>query len=193
MRIQIVLLPVALLCAACPASRQPQPSSPGWIGRFDDGHTRAETGAGWDISTDARSGGRSVARMELASPGAEGSPGALAVNGTVDGGLPYAWAGVSYSPGTERYAPADLSRRTELAFWARGDGRTYRVIVLSAAPDGREIRHERRFTATPGWTAVRVPLAELRGANLAGVRAINFSAGPEPGAFAFQLDQLQLR
>jgi hypothetical protein len=193
MRIQAILLPLALLTAACPAGPQPQPSAVVWISRFDDGRTRAETGAGWDVSTDARSGGRSVALMEPASPGAEGSAGALAVTGTVDAGLPYAWAGVSYSPGRERYAPADLSRRAELAFWARGDGGTYRVIVLSAAPDGREIRHERRFTATPEWTPVRVPFAELRGANLAAVRAINFSAGPRPGAFAFQLDQLQLR
>lgn len=182
-----------LLCAGCTAATTPRPSSDGWIARFDDGRVAAESGAGWDVSTDARAGGRSAARMELADAGAEGSRGALSITGTVDPGLPYAWAGASWSPGRERYAPADLSARTELVFQARGDGRSYRVMLLSGAPDGREIRTERRFTAPGDWAAVRIPLAELRGANLAAVRTITFAAGPEPGPFAFQVDQIRLR
>ncbi|HEY0037230.1 MAG TPA: CIA30 family protein [Longimicrobium sp.] len=190
---QTTIAATLLLCAACVRPAAPHGAVAGWIARFDGGPLRAESGAGWEISTDSRAGGRSTAQMGLAEGGAEGTGGALAVSGTVDPGLPYAWAGASYSPGPARYAPADLSTRTELVFWARGDGRTYRVMMLSGAPDGREIRSEQRFATSPEWSLVRIPLAGMRGANLAEVRAITFAAGPEPGAFSFAIDQLQLR
>ena len=115
------------------------------------------------------------------------------MEGTVDAGLPYAWAGVTFYPGEERYAPADLSAKDSVVFWLRGDGGQYRLMLLADAPDGREARAERRFRGDPEWRLVAIALHEFRGVDLTRIKGIAFLAGPGPGAFAFELDEIRLR
>jgi murein DD-endopeptidase MepM/ murein hydrolase activator NlpD len=120
------------------APRAVSRSAVDWISRFEAPLPDAAFGAGWGVSTDQAAGGRSTARLSVVHGGATGSPHALSVEGVVDGALPYAWAGASFYPGEVRYGPADLSSKDSLVFWARSNGATFRVMLLSTAPDGRE-------------------------------------------------------
>jgi hypothetical protein len=164
-----------------------------WISRFEAPLPDAAFGAGWGVSTDQAAGGRSTARLSVVHGGATGSPHALSVEGVVDGALPYAWAGASFYPGEVRYGPADLSSKDSLVFWARSNGATFRVMLLSTAPDGREARAERRFQGSHEWTRVALALKEFRGVDLGALQAVTFSAGPRAGAFALLLDDVRFR
>jgi len=49
------------------------------------------------------------------------------------------------------------------------------------------------FDAGSGWTEVRLPLSGFAGADLTQVRGIAWTAGQPEGAFAFALDDVELR
>ena len=118
--------------AAAAPSAPPAGSESGLISDFDDGTTHAPFGAGWMASSDSLRGGESRARMRVVSGGAEGSMGALQIDGMVVDGAA-AWAGAIFFPGATPMAPADLSKRSAVTFWARGNGGTYCVMVFSKA------------------------------------------------------------
>src|SRR5690606_37640463 len=88
-------------------------------------------GAGWQISTDSMMDGKSTATMRVVRPGAAGTAGALEVSGEVVAGAAFPWAGPMFFPADTPMMPADLSRFKELVFFARGDGRTYSVMVFA--------------------------------------------------------------
>ena len=86
--------------------------------------------------------------------------------------------------------PVDLSRFKELVFWARGDGRSYQVMLFATRLGN--IPAAQPFAAGPEWREVVIPLKAF-GVDGADLRGILFSADATPGAFEFRIDSVRLR
>lgn len=149
----------------------------------------AHSGAGWVASTDSIAGGDSTASMERADGGAAGSAGALAVSGEVGSGFAYPWSGAMYQPGPAAMASADLSSAETISFQVRGDGGTYRLMLLGT---GGGIPSTLTFVAAEDWATVSLALADFPRANLTAVAGMVFAAGPTPGSFSFVLDDVRI-
>jgi imidazolonepropionase-like amidohydrolase len=162
----------------------------GIVSTFEGSAVDAEFGAGWVVSTDSLMGGKSTATLTLIDGGARRSKGALEVAGTIVPGSPYPWAGAMFSPGPAPMAAADLSRFTEIAFWTRGDGREYQLMVFATRLGN--IPATSAFTAGPEWREVVVPLKSLGGIDGSDLRGVLFSAAGA-GAFTFALDDVRFR
>jgi imidazolonepropionase-like amidohydrolase len=162
----------------------------GRISDFDGTDIIAEFGDGWQISTDTMFGGSSEAKMQIVKPGAAGSIGALEITGAIKSGAPFPWAGAMFFPASPPMSPANLSKFTEIVFHARGDGREHQVMVFSTALGNTP--GTQPFTAGAEWTEFVMPLKAF-GVDGAGLRGILFSAGADPGAFRFAIDQVRLR
>lgn len=152
----------------------------------------ANIGAGWMQTTDQMAGGASVVTIKRVAGGADGSAGALAVSGEIKPGFAFPWSGAMYFPASQPMQPVDLSARKELVFRVRGDARTYSAMLFSG-PLAQSMPSVRPFTAGPEWTEVRIPLADFKGADLARVRGLAFTAGQPAGDFAFQIDNVELK
>ena len=177
----------AVSAANAPA---PQGSESGLISDFESGKPDANFGAGWSVSTDTIAGGKSTGSMKVVSGGANGSKWALDVSGDIDGGLPYAWAGVMFSPGPQVFAPANLSSRKSLSLWTKGDGKAYRAMIFTDS--GGRIPAQQVFVAGSEWKQVTFPLSAFNGTDGHDVEAILFVGGPQAGKFDFQIDDVQL-
>ena len=173
------------------ASNAPPPpgSESGLVSDFDGGDAKTQFGAGWSVSTDQIVGGKSTAAMKVVEGGAGGTGGALLVRGTVAGGLPYAWSGVMFSPGELPMAPANLSSKTALRFWARGDGAAYRVMLFSLARGRQPLVRE--LVAPAEWKEFVFPLKDFEGFDGRDLIGVVIAAGPGPGDFALTLDQVR--
>jgi len=163
----------------------------GVISDFESGKPDASFGSGWSISTDSIAGGKSTGDMKVVAGGANGSKQALDVSGEIDGGLPFAWAGVMFSPGEHPFAPANLSSKKTLTFWAKGDAKTYRAMMFTES--GGRMPAQQTFTVTLEWKQFTFPLSAFNGTDGHDVAAILFVGGPEPGKFEFQIDEIQLK
>jgi imidazolonepropionase-like amidohydrolase len=182
---------VARTASAATASAAAAPATDGTVSQFDGGEVAAAFGSGWQTSTDTMMGGTSTAAMAVIKGGANGTPGALQITGTLAGGAAYPWAGAMFFPGPAPMAPADLSRFKTLVFWARGDGREHQVMVFAARLGN--IPATQSFTAGPAWQEFVMPLAAFSGIDGSDLRGVLFSAGPTPGAFTFAVDEIRLR
>jgi imidazolonepropionase-like amidohydrolase len=160
------------------------------ISDFEDNKPSAKFGAGWDISTDSILGGKSTAEMKTIAGGANGSKVALKVTGKIDGALPFAWAGVMFSPGPQIFAPANLSGAKDLAFWAKGDGKTYRVMIFTES--GGRIPSQQTFTSETNWKRYRMAFTSFNGTDGHDIAAILFVGGPAAGQFELLLDDVGL-
>ena len=160
------------------------------ISDFEDGQPGSKFGTGWVLSTDSIAGGRSAGEMKVVDGGANGGKHALEVTGLIDGGLPYAWSGVMFSPGKQAFVPVDLSSRKSIAFFTRGDGQTYRVLIFTAS--GGRIPAQQTFTAGSDWKKVSIPFTAFNGTDGHDISAILFVGGPTPGKFNFQVDEIKL-
>ena len=129
--------------------------------------------------------------LKVVPGGAGGSKQALAVTGEIKGEMAWGWAGAMFSPGSAQMAPANLSAKKTLHFWARGDGGRYRVMMFA--------RHlgfvpaTRTFIAGPAWTEVTIPLASFDGIDGRDLMGILWTGGPAKGKFSFAIDQIELR
>jgi imidazolonepropionase-like amidohydrolase len=157
---------------------------------FDDGTANEKFGSGWVISTDSIAGGKSTGEMKVVDGGANGDKHALDVSGLIDGGLPYAWAGVMWGPGSQPFVPVDLSSKKSITFFAKGDGKTYRVLVFTAS--GGRIPAMQNFVAGPDWKKTSIPFSAFNGTDGHDVGAILFVGGPAAGKFDFQVDEIKL-
>ncbi len=173
-----------------PTAANPPASDANIISDFDDGKITAKSGMGWSISTDSIMGGQSSAEMKVVAGGAKGTNGALQVTGKISAASQQAWAGVMYSPGPQPFAPADLSAKKTLSFWAKGDGRGYAVLVFTQSSGYQPAIQT--FTAGPEWKEIRIPLASFNGTDGKDITAIMFSAGPPAGDFSFTIDTVSL-
>ena len=179
--------------------RQPAPTeeqvaktmTSGDISNFDDGQASAAFGAGWQISTDSMMGGGSEAKMTVIKPGANGTAGALEVTGEIKAGAPFQWAGAMFFPASTPMTPVNLSKFTELVFFARGDGREYQVMMFATRFGQIPMMHA--FTAGPEWKEHVIPFKAFSNMDGSDVSGVLFSAGNTPGAFRFAIDAVRLR
>lgn len=161
----------------------------GPISDFEDGTTKPAFGFGWLATTDQVAGGKSVAEIRVAPGGAGGSRYALQVGGEIRPGFPYAWAGAAFYPGTAPMQAANLSSAQSIRFWARGDGKTYRLMIYSQARG--YLPGMMDFVAGAEWKQYTFPLSAF-GTDGHDVTAIVFSAGSDPQKFGFQIDGVEL-
>jgi hypothetical protein len=96
-----------------------------------------------------------------------------------------------FAPGAMPMTPANLSSKKALTFFAKGDGKRYRVMIFA--------RHlgftaaTRTFVAGAQWTEVSMPLSDFDGIDGRDVMGILWTGGPQPGKFSFAIDQIELR
>ncbi len=172
------------------AAPAPPEAQTGVISNFEDGNTDSQFGSGWMISTDSIAGGKSTGQVKIVDGGANGSKHALEVSGMIDGGLPYAWAGIMFSPGAQPFVPVDLSSKKKISFFAKGDGGTYRVLFFTAS--GGRIPSQQTFTAGPEWKKTSMSFSDFNGTDGHDISAILFVGGPSAGKFEFQVDDIGL-
>jgi len=162
----------------------------GLISNFDNGKPETKFGAGWVVSTDNIAGGKSTAEMKVIPGGANSDAFAMEVSGVIDGGLPYAWGGIMFSPGSQAFAPVDLSAHKAITIWAKGDGQTYRAMIFTAS--GGRIPPQQTFVAGPEWKKYSFPFSGFNGSDGHDVSAILFVGGPAAGKFDFKIDEVGL-
>jgi imidazolonepropionase-like amidohydrolase len=177
---------------AAKAAQAAPPSDPamGLISDFDDGTAGSKFGTGWMLSTDSMAGGKSTGDMKVVDGGASGDKHALDISGVIDGGLPYAWAGVMWAPGSQPFVPVNLSSKKSISFFAKGDGQTYRVLVFTTS--GGRIPAQQSFTAGSEWKKTSIPFSAFNGTDGHDISAILFVGGPAAGKFDFQVDEIKL-
>ncbi len=178
---------------AAKAEQAPPPSGAeaGLISDFDDGTSAAKFGTGWMFSTDSIAGGKSTGEMKVVGGGANGDKHSLRITGLIDGGLPYAWSGVMWSPGAQPFVPVNLSSKKSISFFAKGDSQTYRVLVFTTS--GGRIPAQQTFIAATDWKKISIPLSAFNGTDGHDISAILFVGGPTAGTFDFQIDEVRLK
>lgn len=174
---------------AAPKSQQPLAlPADGRISLFTKEKLGSPVGMGWMPSTDSFLGGKSTVQLQLqdAEPGAQP---ALAVNASVQPGFIAPFAGVSFMPGKQPMAPADLSAAKLIRFKVRGDGGSYVVSMMS---QGVRMPVGMPFKAEAQWREVTMPFSSFKGIDAGAVTMIAFNAGPVPGSYAFQIADVRL-
>jgi len=177
-----------------PLPPTPAGSEAGMVSAFDDGKVAANYGM-WIPAGDSMNGGKSSATLTVTEPGAAGTRGAMQVSGEVFGGqsVPFSFAGALFSPGAAPMQPANLSSKQAISFWAKGDGKTYTLVVLTAARNGRTgAPAMTSFNAGPEWKQYTFPFSafETDGSDLSG---LGFVRAQEPGKFQFEIDQIEIK
>jgi hypothetical protein len=177
------------------SASQPKPMPPagldaGLISDFEEGTRGSRFGSGWQDSTDAVMGGKSTVELKIVAGGASSSRYCLELSGEVVAGAAYAWSGTVMFPTGKPFAPADLSGKKAVTFWARGDGQTYEVLFYSQKTGF--IPAFRSFTCGSEWQQFTFAFSAFPNMDSTQITAIAFSAGPKPGRFSFQLDNIEL-
>jgi len=163
------------------------------VSGFDDGKTSAAYGS-WIAASDTMSGGKSTSSISVVEPGADNTKGAMRVTGEVvksDG--PFLFAGALYSPGAGPMQPANLSSKKEISFWAKGDGQTYTLMVLTESQRNSSAEPAMTsFVAGPKWKQYTFPFTafDTDGSDLSG---IGFLRTLEPGKFQIEIDQFEIK
>jgi len=178
-----------------PATIAPVPagSESNLVSSFDDGKASAAYGS-WIGASDAMQGGKSTSTIAVVQPGASNTKGALQVSGEVASGGQFPFAGALFSPGSAPMQPVNLSKKSSISFWAKGDGKPYTLLVLTVARSGQsgEAPAMATFTASPEWTQYTFPFSafETDGSDLIG---IGFIEVQEPGKFQFEVDEFEIK
>lgn len=158
------------------------------ISDFESGEASTTVGAGWGLTTDQPAGGTSTVTFAMVEGGAGESNFALEITGEVGDAVPFAWSGISYYPGATAFGPFDLSSKPTLSFMAKGEGGPFRIQLF--CDNVGQVPPERSFEATSEWQAFTFDLSTFDGCNISATQAIIFSAGPAPGSFMLQLDDV---
>jgi imidazolonepropionase-like amidohydrolase len=144
-------------------------------------------GPGWLPWTDSIFNGNSKVRVSVVEGSPNHSPITLNVSGQVNSGTKDPWAGVAYFPQLSyRMANGDISGSPQISFWARGDGKTYKVMLFQ----GEGNPSTKYFSTTSDWTQVAIPFSELAsdGRDVSEI----LLASSTPGAFRFEISGVHL-
>jgi len=162
----------------------------GLISDFEGDEITAEFGAGWSISTDDMLGGKSTALYSLVKGGAQDSKGSLLITGNIDSESKIVWGGALFSPGSGIMTPADLSSKSAISFWAKGEGKKYIVMIYAVSLGYRPAIQT--FVAGPEWKEYEFPLEKF---NVEGndIMGIFIGSSPERGQFSLQIDNVRLK
>lgn len=107
-----------------------KPADIALVSDFDADPTAVSAGQPWTVSTDEMIGGASKTTL-VSAPGAHGSKGALLISGeTVTKGMA-SWGGAMWMPGPRPFQPMNLSAKKGFSFLARGDAKTYTVMLFT--------------------------------------------------------------
>lgn len=177
--------------AAAKAASVPAPkgSESGLVSDFEGKKLAAKFGAGWLPSTDSIRGGTSTVKLTLVKRGAKKSSGALKIAGTLaKSKTPFPWAGAMFAPGKAAMAPANLASKKGISFWAKGDGRTYALMVFDQSHGFMPLL--KRFVAGKKWTEHTFTFASL-GIDGAGLMGVLISAVNPPGDFELVVDDVR--
>lgn len=169
----------------------PAGAEEGLVSDFESGTASAQFGAGWSETTDAMAGGKSTATHTVVDGGAAGSSKALGITGVISDAVGYAWSGSMFSPGTQVFAPANLSSKKEVRFWAKGDGQTYRVMVFAQSKGYTPLSKD--FATDAEWKEYVFPLSSFGDIDGRDLMALLFVGGPKPGPFSLQIDEVRFR
>ncbi|HEV7238739.1 MAG TPA: CIA30 family protein [Thermoanaerobaculia bacterium] len=172
----------AIADARASAGRAPSGLDASVLSDFESGPTAA-FGTGWEPTADSIAGGKSTGQLKVVD-------GALSITGTIDPALPYAWFGAMWSPTPVPMQPANLSSKQELRFLAKGDGKTYRVMLFAQSKG--MIPLMQTFVAGPEWSEVAMTWKAF-GTDGSDIMAVIFAGGPQPGTFALQVDEVRLK
>jgi beta-glucosidase len=170
----------------------PAGSESGVVSTFDNGKIEANYGS-WITNTDAMNGGKSTASIKAVENGANNSKGALEVDGEIIPGPQFTWAGAMFSPGNAPMEPVNLSSKKGISFWAKGDGKTYTLVVLTQARSGQNgMPATTQFFAGPEWKQYNFPFSTFQtdGSDLG---ALAFVAAQQPGKFQFEIDEVEIK
>jgi hypothetical protein len=174
-----------------PLPPPPAGSESGLVSAFDDGKVAASYGA-WRAMSDAMMGGKSTAAMEIVAGGANGSPGALRVTGEVVPGAQYFnFAGVVFTPGPSPSEGANLSSKKQIAFWAKGDGGSYSVVVTTETSEG-QMPPMKAIVIGPEWKEYSFPISafDTDGHDMTGLGVIRTDGA---GRFELLIDQVEIK
>ena len=168
----------------------PEHSESGLISDFEGENIEAKFGAGWIISTDRMMGGKSTAQYTLADGGAQGSKKSLLITGTIVLESVQNWAGALFSPGQTMMAPANLSFKKSISFWAKGDGKRYAAMVFAQSLGF--IPAIQFFEVGPEWKEYVFPYEKF-GIEGFDIMGIFIGASGEKGEFSLQIDNVCLK
>lgn len=168
----------------------PEGLGDGLISDFEGEKIEARFGAGWMVSTDSIMGGKSKAELSLAAGGAEGSRQAMRLEGEIAEAGSIRWAAALFSPGKAPFTPANLSSKKSLSFQARGEGKTFAVMVY--AQSSGFIPKVAVFQAGPEWTEIVLPFQKL-GLEGSDIMGIAIGASTAPGPFRLDIDDVRLK
>lgn len=160
----------------------------GMVSDFENGMAAAP--GTWFPSPDSFGGGTSTGEVKVVAGGPGGTGHALSIAGTITTTIPQPWYGAMWSPGAQPMAPADLSARQGIAFQTRGDGKTYRVMVFARSKGMAPLI--RTFVAGPEWREASFAWSDF-GIDGHDVLGVVIAGGPQPGPFAFLIDDLRLK
>jgi beta-glucosidase len=168
----------------------PAGSPAGTISNFDDLSLSAAYG-GWVTTSDQEIGGKSKAAMKAIEGGANGSRGALQVNGEVIAGAQFAWAGATFHPGPSPDDAVNLASKKTISFWAKGDGKNYALALLTESNSG-EMPVIQPFVAGPEWKQYTFAFSDFQ-TDGHDVKGLVFAHAQEPGKFELELDELEIK
>jgi len=173
-----------------PPPPPPAGSESGLVSNFDDLKVSANYGS-WTTLTDQVIGGKSIASIQAVSGGANGTPGALKVNGEIVPGAQFTFSGASFVPGAFPEDPVNLSGKKIVSFWSKGDGGTY-VLMLRTESNNGQMPVFQVFTAGPEWKQFSFPMAAFKvdGTDMIGVA---FMASQKVGKFEFEIDEVEIK
>ena len=170
-------------------SAAPAGSESGLISDFESGTSTASFGLGWTPSAGSLLGGhKPEAHISVIDGGANDSQKALQITGEINPGV-FGWAGAMFFPGSRPMSPANLSDKSAISFWTKGDDRMYQLMLLSKSRG--PMPSTKAFTAGSEWKQVTISLAEL-GTDGSDLEGIMFAELAVPGRFSFEIDDVRL-
>lgn len=171
-------------------SSVPAGSETEMVSNFDDLKLTARYGM-WALTSDAEIGGKSQATLQPVAGGAVGSKGALQVTGELVPGAAFTWAGVAFHPGASADEAVNLTGKKILSFWAKGDGKSYAVAVMTESSAG-QMPGIQPFTAGPEWKQYTFSWSDFK-TDGHDVTGIAFAHAQEPGKFEFEIDEVKIK
>jgi hypothetical protein len=134
-------------------------------------------------------GGQSKSEFKITPGGAKDTKGSLLITGTIDAKATTRWGGATFYPGTVPMTPVNLSSKKGISFWARGDGKTYSIMIFAHShgyvPIGRT------FVAAEKWKEFHFKIADFEGCDGSDLMGVFFGGGADPGDFSFQIDEMR--
>lgn len=171
-------------------NRGPAGSETGLVSDFDSGAFQSNFGAGWAAVSDGFQGGTSWADLKVAEGGANQGKGCLLVQGEIGPGKRGGWAGAIFYPGRAPFNPANLSSKKKIRFWARAEFEGSCRLAVHHWNHGIH-RHQQIFIASVNWQEYSFPFSAFQ-TDGRGIMGVLFLAGPVPGRFGFQIDDVRI-